>query len=277
MIRAAMAVAAVGTGRFGRAEQARRARFARLVALIVDTIFVGILSSIATTVYGVTQFTGTSVPGGGFAYGTSQVEIPALWTGAIWLVYYAACEGMFSATPGKILNGLLVVSDDGRPLGLHSVAIRNLLRLVDALPAMYAIGGVAVLVTPYSQRIGDLAAHTTVVFRQDATEPDTARNSGRRARLVLMAMLAMALVFTAGFAYFQRPVLVVEGNFNQHQLVRNDLVTYSLGTPSRTLGTVTYPITAQTATESCSGTIVLQWAGLLGWTMTEGQLNCFPS
>ena len=277
MISTAMAVAAVGTNRFGRAEQAREARFARLVALILDTIFVGLLSSIATAVYGTTQFTAMTFAAGGVSFGTSQLELPAIWTAGIWIAYYTVCEAMFSATPGKALNGLRVVSDDGTALRVRSLVIRNLLRLIDVLPTMYLIGGFSVLVTPCCQRLGDLAAHTTVVFRQHAVEPGTARSSGGRARVAFLAALAALLAFTAAFDYFERPVLVIQGEFNQHALGNPGLVSFSLGSPTRTLDTITYPINARSTTESCTGTVALAWAGLFGWTISSSELECLPS
>jgi len=276
MIPATMAVAAVGTGRSGRAEQARRARFSRLVALILDSIFVGILSGIATAIFGVTQLSTATSSGGAFSYWTTQAGIPVIWASAIWLVYYTVCEAMFSATPGKALNGLRVVSIDGRPLGLRGIVVRNLLRIIDVLPGMYLLGGIAVMVTSHSQRLGDMGARTTVVFRQDEIEPRTTRSSTRRARRILLALLVALLAFSAGFDYFQRPVLVIQGAVNQHQLVDQTVAAFSLGTPTRTLGTVTYPITVRTATENCAGSIALDWAGFFGWTVTGSRMDCRP-
>jgi uncharacterized RDD family membrane protein YckC len=277
MILTAMALAAVGSSGYGRAEQARDARFPRLVALLLDTIFVGILTSIATAVYGVTVVTwGSPLPANGVAMWGSQTTIPAIWTGAMWIGYYIVCEAMFSATPGKALNGLRVVSVDGRPLSAWRVVARNLVRVLDALPALYVIGGFSVLVTANSQRLGDLLGGTTVVPRRYAVEPGTARSSGRTARIVLVVAVATALVFTAAFDYFERPVLVIQGEFNQRQLVDHDVVSYSLGAPTRTLDTVTYPITARTASTTCSGFITLYWQGLSGWQMNGARLDCPP-
>src|SRR5205085_4049382 len=42
-------------------------------------------------------------------------------------------------------------------------AIRNLLRLVDALPGFYLVGGTAMLLSARNQRLGDMAADTLVV------------------------------------------------------------------------------------------------------------------
>jgi uncharacterized RDD family membrane protein YckC len=66
-------------------------------------------------------------------------------------------------TPGKRWTGLRVVRTTGAPVGFVTSAVRNLLRLVDALPAMYAVGIVAVLASSRNQRLGDMAAGTLVV------------------------------------------------------------------------------------------------------------------
>jgi uncharacterized RDD family membrane protein YckC len=66
-------------------------------------------------------------------------------------------------TPGKRLNGLRVVRDDGTPVGFPTSAVRNVLRLFDFLPSAYLIGILSILVTRRNQRLGDLAAGTLVV------------------------------------------------------------------------------------------------------------------
>jgi uncharacterized RDD family membrane protein YckC len=66
-------------------------------------------------------------------------------------------------TPGKRLNGLRVVRDDGSPVQFLTSAVRNVLRLVDILPTLYLVGIVSILVTARNQRLGDLAAGTLVV------------------------------------------------------------------------------------------------------------------
>ena len=278
MIQPTMAVAAVGSQRFGRAAQSQQARFARLVALILDTIVVGILSLIATSVYGVTVITSGSpaMTGGGISFYTTQTEIPAIWTGLIWLGYYTICEAMFSATPGKAMNRLRVVSVDDRPLNLGSIVLRNLLRLIDVFPGMYLLGGVVLGLSPNSQRIGDLVARTTVVFREHALGPGAVRTSCPAARRALVAGVVAVLLFSAAFDYFGRPALVIQGMYNEHQL-GNSIATYSLGQPARTLGTVTYPISARSPTQVCSGTITLSWEGLFGWQMRSLNMICVPS
>jgi hypothetical protein len=66
-------------------------------------------------------------------------------------------------SPGKMLVGLRVVSDDGRAIGVPQAIARNLLRFIDVLPTSYLVGLAAILVSPQGKRLGDLAAGTIVV------------------------------------------------------------------------------------------------------------------
>ncbi|MGB1111000.1 MAG: RDD family protein [Gammaproteobacteria bacterium] len=71
------------------------------------------------------------------------------------------------ATPGKQALGLRVVHADGTPVGWSASIIRNLLRVVDFLPAAYGFALVSMLMTRRFQRLGDLTADTLVVFKQE--------------------------------------------------------------------------------------------------------------
>ena len=66
-------------------------------------------------------------------------------------------------TPGKRWMGLRVVKAGGGPVGFVTSALRNILRIVDALPGFYVVGMLCVLFTRNNQRLGDLAAGTIVV------------------------------------------------------------------------------------------------------------------
>jgi uncharacterized RDD family membrane protein YckC len=74
-------------------------------------------------------------------------------------------------TPGKRAAGIRVLTARGEPVTLVHALVRNLLRLVDALPSGYMIGIIAILVTPRSQRLGDLAAGTIVIRERHAELP----------------------------------------------------------------------------------------------------------
>lgn len=83
---------------------------------------------------------------------------------ASWVSYFVLLEWLWNGqTIGKRRAGLRVIGPDGEPARFTAVLIRNLLRLVDFLPAWYALGVVMIFLTPRSQRLGDLAAGTYVV------------------------------------------------------------------------------------------------------------------
>lgn len=66
-------------------------------------------------------------------------------------------------TPGKRVNGLRVVRSGGRPITFSRSALRNILRLIDILPGVYAVGMTVIFISPRNQRIGDLAAGSYVI------------------------------------------------------------------------------------------------------------------
>jgi uncharacterized RDD family membrane protein YckC len=75
-------------------------------------------------------------------------------------VFFELARG---ATPGKRALGLLVVHDDGTPVGPSASLIRNLLRVVDFLPVLYGAGLVTMMLDRDFRRLGDLAAGTLVI------------------------------------------------------------------------------------------------------------------
>jgi uncharacterized RDD family membrane protein YckC len=75
-------------------------------------------------------------------------------------------------TLGKRLLKLRVLDEQGLRLTFSQVVVRNLLRFVDALPAFYLVGGVALLMSRRAQRLGDYAANTVVVRIPPVQEPD---------------------------------------------------------------------------------------------------------
>src|SRR5882762_1406218 len=81
----------------------------------------------------------------------------------IW-AYFILLEWLWNGqTIGKRLYRLRVINEDGSPAQFTAVLIRNLLRLVDFLPALYGLGVLVIVLSPKSQRLGDLAAGTYVV------------------------------------------------------------------------------------------------------------------
>jgi uncharacterized RDD family membrane protein YckC len=81
--------------------------------------------------------------------------------------YFAFFETIWNGrTPGKRWTHLRVITDSGRPVGAQGAILRNLIRIVDALPSFYAIGIVTSLFSPQNKRVGDYVAGTVVVHEK---------------------------------------------------------------------------------------------------------------
>ena len=100
----------------------------------------------------------------------------ALAFAAVFVVqigYGITCEWFWRGqTVGKRMLKLRVVDEQGLQLEFTQVVIRNLMRFVDMLPGIYAVGGIACFLSKRCQRLGDLAANTVVVRHRPVQEPD---------------------------------------------------------------------------------------------------------
>lgn len=97
------------------------------------------------------------------------VVVPTL---AIYFLYHPILEiAMHGRTPGKRIAGVRLVTREGDIPSAGALLVRNVFRLIDALPAAYLVGLTSVIFTSQHVRIGDLAAGTLLVF--DNTEKET--------------------------------------------------------------------------------------------------------
>ena len=81
--------------------------------------------------------------------------------------YFFALEYFWGGkTIGKRVLGIRVLQENGHSVTLLSCFIRNLLRVIDSLPALYFIGIVMIFLHPKHKRIGDLVAGTLVVHER---------------------------------------------------------------------------------------------------------------
>jgi uncharacterized RDD family membrane protein YckC len=79
--------------------------------------------------------------------------------------YFAFFEIAWNGqTPGKRVAKIRVIKDSGRPINAFEAIGRNVLRAIDFLPALYALGVFVTLLNRYSRRIGDYVAGTVVVY-----------------------------------------------------------------------------------------------------------------
>jgi uncharacterized RDD family membrane protein YckC len=101
-------------------------------------------------------------------FGRGGMGLAALLLFALTWVYSVVCEVWFGGqTIGKRAVGLRVVCADGTPVTLIPSVVRNLLRVVDALPVLYGVGLVCTMIDPSARRIGDIVAGTLVIHADD--------------------------------------------------------------------------------------------------------------
>jgi uncharacterized RDD family membrane protein YckC len=259
---------------------ARRAFGRRVLAVVIDVLVLSLVYAFVNGDYGVAHVTsGSPVPshGSGYAYYSSSTDVGWAWLTFVWLVYYFGLEALFGATVGKGLVRLRVTDCEGRRPSLRQVVVRNAVRIVDALPIGYLLGGSAAMLLPWRQRLGDRLANTIVLPREAITEPLLTPNMRRR-RLALVGVILLAFLAASGaFFYYGRPPLVVQGMANTREMLfRDGVSSYSLGEATWGSGTVTYQITYVTeqSAETCHGRLTLDWMFPAGWTPRNAESFC---
>ena len=123
----------------------------RAVAIIIDSILLGIVGYLIAMMTGQTSEAGFNLQGG-----------PAFLFFLVALAYYVVMEKTSGATIGKMAMKLKVVKMDGAALDWQASVVRNVLRIIDGL-FFYLVAAIVVWVSKGKQRIGDMAAKTHVV------------------------------------------------------------------------------------------------------------------
>lgn len=85
-----------------------------------------------------------------------------------WGYFFAFEYFSGGRTIGKRFIGIRVIQDNGHSLTLLSSLIRNLLRIIDSMPANYFLGLIMIFFHSKHKRIGDLVAGTIVVHERKA-------------------------------------------------------------------------------------------------------------
>lgn len=133
----------------------------RAMAYVVD---LGLLGATALVLYfGLSFFVPDPVNAALGLSSTGRVLALAAGFFVMW-IYWTLAEVLWHGqTPGKRLLRIRVVKNDGSPVTVFSSAVRNLLRVVDFLPACYPVGLVTMLIDKKHRRLGDLLAGTVLV------------------------------------------------------------------------------------------------------------------
>jgi len=110
-------------------------------------------------------------------------EIPGLswnwFAGVLILLIFLLHWGYFTLfeafnhgqTPGKRVAGIAVIHRSGRAISFVESLARNLVRAVDYLPSLYAVGVITIFISRQHQRLGDMVAGTIVVRRREIETP----------------------------------------------------------------------------------------------------------
>lgn len=136
----------------------------RFLAAAIDTFLIGLLLVVTNlTLFfllaNLLSAADLSESASWFAALFGLVSFAFLWG------YYIFFEILWNGqSPGKRWFGLRVLRTDGTPIGLSEAIIRNLIRIVDFLPAYYGVGVITMFLNERARRLGDLAAGTLVVY-----------------------------------------------------------------------------------------------------------------
>jgi len=134
----------------------------RLYAMLLDiAIVLGTVNGIGLLIYRIFA----KAPGFG-------VMVITLAEFAIGFAYGALLEGFWNGqTIGKRLFHLRVIDQAGLPLRIEQAWVRNLMRVFDALPFAYLVGGISAVSSPLMQRFGDRVAGSLVIRQTPLTAP----------------------------------------------------------------------------------------------------------
>ncbi|MEO7101888.1 MAG: stage II sporulation protein M [Gemmatimonadaceae bacterium] len=93
--------------------------------------------------------------------------------------YYVVFEGIWDGqTPGKRIMHLRVVRDGGFSITFAASAVRNLLRVIDAL-GVYLVGIIVVMLNDSRKRLGDIVAGTFVI-KEERSKPQSVERQSYR-------------------------------------------------------------------------------------------------
>ena len=136
----------------------------RFCAMLVDTLLLAAVIAVLLIFMAIMEISFWSV---------RSAKLGRDWIGAAILAVAVALffEGYFilfewlmrGQTPGKKALNIRVIRDDGTPVTIHEVLVRNVLRLVDFLPGLYGVGAIVMFADRLSRRLGDIAAGTIVI------------------------------------------------------------------------------------------------------------------
>ena len=123
---------------------------ARIIAFIIDNLIASLLSVLTVG-----------------AIGSANPIISGSILCLTYLLYFFVFEILWSRTPGKFFQGLVVRGIDGGRSNTKQILIRTIARIIEANPILLGgiPAGITIISSTEKQRIGDILAGTVVVSR----------------------------------------------------------------------------------------------------------------
>src|SRR5256885_11132737 len=123
---------------------------ARIIAFIIDNLIASLLSVLTVG-----------------AIGSANPIISGSILCLTYLLYFFVFEILWSRTPGKFFQGLVVRNIDGGRCNTKQILIRTIARIIEANPILLGgiPAGIAIISSTEKQRIGAMLAGTNVVSR----------------------------------------------------------------------------------------------------------------
>jgi uncharacterized RDD family membrane protein YckC len=168
----------------------------RAAARVIDMILINVAALASLFFFGIVIGVAGVLAGRSPAWIHERLDgfsFAALFCGLIGaMLFHAAFEGLHGSSPGKLILGQVVLSEDGMPCSFKAALGRSCAYLIDAL-FFGAVAYLAMSGSPLQQRHGD-KWFRTVVCKRSEVDPTRLRPGGR-----FVAALAIALLANAGF------------------------------------------------------------------------------
>jgi uncharacterized RDD family membrane protein YckC len=147
----------------------------RIFAGIIDYAILMLMAIILSLIFKTdwryaTFFAFVDTDGGQMVFGTLSF-VPIIIFTLFYLGYFTTFETISGTSIGKNLVGLIIIREDGSPVGLREALIRTLFRATDGAPLWYIMGIIAIILSPTRQRIGDHLAQAIVVEKATVISP----------------------------------------------------------------------------------------------------------
>ncbi len=131
----------------------------RILATLLDGIFVAVYLLALLLFMNALNISFTDIQGGNYF----AITVLLIFLIPVFLYHFLFETFLNGQSLGKKVVGIKVVKLDGSQAGLSSYILRSLFRIIDISLVNGLVGLISIVVSEKSQRLGDMAAGTTVI------------------------------------------------------------------------------------------------------------------